>query len=105
MAKHFPRNITDDYRAQRDYTPERCCYAQERSFYRRKMPMKLPPRAVRKKMRPVFHSSEIIQFERLELDPVGALPPREDEDNPTSCRKKKRSWSARYAAGQCDQRF
>ena len=41
----------------------------------------IPP-AVRKKMRPVFHSSELIPFETRELDPVGALPPREDADNP-----------------------
>ena len=33
-------------------------------------------------MRPVFHSSELIQFETRELDPVGALPHREDADNP-----------------------
>ena len=41
----------------------------------------IPP-AVRKKMRPVFHSSELIPFETRELDPVGALPPREGADNP-----------------------
>ena len=41
----------------------------------------IPP-AVRKKMRPVFHSSELIPFETRELDPVEALPPREDAYNP-----------------------
>ena len=41
----------------------------------------IPP-AVRKKMRPVFHSSELIPFETRELDPVGALPPHADADNP-----------------------
>ena len=33
------------------------------------------------KMRPVFHSSELIPYETRELDPVGALPPREESDN------------------------
>ena len=29
---------------------------------------------------PVFHSSELIPYETRELDPVGALPPREESD-------------------------
>ena len=41
----------------------------------------IPP-ALRKNMRPVFHFSELITFEKRELDPVGALPPREDAYNP-----------------------
>ena len=40
------------------------------------------PAAVRKKMRPVFHSSELIPFETRELDPICALPPRDGADNP-----------------------
>ena len=35
------------------------------------------PLAIWKKMRPMFHSSEFIPFETRDLDPVGALPPRE----------------------------
>ena len=38
--------------------------------------------AVRKKMRPLFHSSELIPFETRELDHVGALPPLDVADNP-----------------------
>ena len=34
----------------------------------------IPP-AIVKKMRPVFHSSELIPFETRDLDPVGFLPP------------------------------
>ena len=36
---------------------------------------------MRKMMRPVFHSSELIPFETRELDPVVALPPRDGADN------------------------
>jgi hypothetical protein len=42
--RQYPRNITDDYRAQRVYTPESGYYAQPGSSYRRKMPVKIPPR-------------------------------------------------------------
>ena len=40
------------------------------------------PPAIRKKMRPVFHSSELIPFETKDLDPVGLIPPREGADGP-----------------------
>ena len=33
-------------------------------------------------MHPVFHSSELIPFESRELDPVGALPPRDGAAHP-----------------------
>ena len=47
-------------------------------------------------MRPVFHSSELIPFETRELDPVGAIPPRDVADNPDLCQRRSRNWNMRY---------
>ena len=41
----------------------------------------IPP-AIKKNMRAVFHSSELIPWEVRELDPVGSLPPHDQADNP-----------------------
>jgi hypothetical protein len=43
-ARHFPRNIPDDYEAQRDHDVGRGYYSQTGSSPRRRMPMKIPPR-------------------------------------------------------------
>ena len=40
------------------------------------------PASVRKKMRPVFNSSDLTPLETLDLDPVGALPHRYGAYNP-----------------------
>ena len=40
------------------------------------------PPAIRKKMRPVFYSSELIHFETKDLDPVGLITTREGADDP-----------------------
>ena len=41
----------------------------------------IPP-VIRNKMRPVFHSSQLIPLETRDLDPVGFLHPREGADDP-----------------------
>ena len=38
--------------------------------------------AILKKMRPAFHSSELIPFETRDLDPLGVLPTRDGADDP-----------------------
>ena len=40
------------------------------------------PEAIRKKMRSVFHSSELILFETRDVDQIGALLPSDRADNP-----------------------
>ena len=37
---------------------------------------------IRKKMRSVLHAGELIPFETRDVDPVGALPPRDRADDP-----------------------
>ena len=54
------------------------------------------PAAVRKKMRTVFHSSDLIPFESGSWTTLGPSPLEMERTTSTSCQRRSRNWNLRY---------